>query len=136
MVRPIVHDHLFLSVPSTPAGKEDLPAARDLLDTLKAHKASCVGMAANMIGISKCIIAIAPFGVPILMLNPRILMKSGPYTTSEGCLCHTGTREVTRYHHIEVTWQDMDFVPHSAAFDDFTAQIIQHETDHLEGILI
>ncbi len=136
MIRPLVHDNLFLSMPSTPAGKEDLAIARDLLDTLDAHKSTCVGMAANMIGFAKRIIAIAPLSIPILMLNPQILKKSGPYSTREGCLCHEGTREVTRYQQIEVTWQDIGFQQHSASFEGFTAQIIQHETDHLEGILI
>ena len=136
MIRAVVHDDLFLSVPSSAAGKEDLPIARDLADTLKANSAICVGMAANMIGFSKRIIAIAPTGLPMLMLNPCILHKSTPYTTEEGCLCHTGTKSVKRYQKITVRWENSDFQEHTADFEGFTAQIIQHEMDHLEGILI
>lgn len=136
MIRPLVHNDQFLSIPSTPAGKEDLAIVRDLTDTLKAHRSSCVGMAANMIGFSKCIIVIAPFGMPIPLLNPRILSQSGPYETEEGCLCHTGQKSVTRYQRIEVVWEDPDFQEHTAVFEAFTAQIIQHEVDHLHGILI
>ena len=136
MVRPIVHDDLFLSIPSVPAGKEDLACARDLADTLRAHRDECVGMAANMIGASVRIIAVSPMGMPFVMLNPRILGKSGPYCTQEGCLCHKGTRSVTRYQKITLSWTDTDFQEHTSDFEGFTAQIIQHECDHLEGILV
>ena len=136
MVRPIVKDSLFLSKPSVQAGPEDLSIARDLIDTLSAHRSTCVGMAANMIGFSKRIIAIAPISLPVVMINPRILHMADSYSVEEGCLCHQGTQETQRFRHIEVTWEDMCFETHTASFDDFVAQIIQHEMDHLEGILI
>jgi peptide deformylase len=136
MIKPIVRDPLFLQQKSDPATEADKQVVEDLLDTLKANLDRCVGMAANMIGIKKRIIAVAagPFVFP--MINPVITGKSGKYETEEGCLSLDGVRPCTRYKEIEVDYLDQNFIPQHAKYTDFTAQIIQHEIDHFEGILI
>lgn len=136
MIRPIMKDPLFLAQPSAPATAADLPVARDLLETLEAHADGCVGMAANMIGVRRCIIAVDNDGEYLVMLNPELLKCSGPYETEEGCLSLTGTRPAKRYKSIKVRWQDMELKPRIKTFTGFTAQIIQHELDHCRGVLI
>ena len=138
MVKPICRDTVLLSMPAKPAGEADLQTARDLADMLLAHRSQCVGMAANMIGVPKCIIAILLPGtlLPIVMLNPKITAKSGAYQTQEGCLSLPGERPASRWRSITVRWTDMKMQPHQQSFEGFAAQIIQHETDHLAGILI
>ena len=136
MIRPIVRDPLFLARPSRPADESDLPVARDLMDTLSANLDRCVGMAANMIGFRKRIIAIARGPLVIVMLNPKILSKNGEYETEEGCLSLDGTRKTKRYRTIRVSWQDMEMKEHTGTLDGFQAQIVQHEIDHCDGILI
>ena len=136
MIRPIVHDPLFLARPSVPATEADLPVANDLIDTLRANLDRCVGMAANMIGERKRIIAMARGPVIIVMLNPKILSRSGEYETEEGCLSLEGTRKKKRYRSIRLTWQDLQMQEHTGILDGFQAQIVQHEIDHCDGILI
>ena len=136
MIRPIVHDPLFLARPSVPATEADLPVANDLIDTLRANLDRCVGMAANMIGERKRIIAMARGPMVVAMLNPKILSKSGEYETEEGCLSLEGTRKTTRYRSIRLSWQDMQMKVHTGTLDGFQAQIVQHEIDHCDGILI
>lgn len=136
MVRPIMKDIFFLGQKAEPAGKEDLQVVQDLLDTLKANEAGCVGMAANMIGVNKRIIAVNMGFVNVAMLNPVIVKKSGAYETEEGCLSLTGVRKTTRYENIEVEFQDISFRKQRQKYSGWTAQIIQHEIDHCEGILI
>jgi len=136
MIRDIIHDPIFLSQKSEPVGKEDLQTARDLLDTLKANRERCVGMAANMIGVRKNIIVVNIGFADIVMLNPVITGKTGEYETEEGCLSLSSTRKTKRYRNIEVDYQDMDLKKHHQKFSGFSAQIIQHEVDHLQGILI
>lgn len=136
MIRPIMKNVLVLQNPSTPASETDLPVAYDLLETLAAHSHECVGMAANMIGVLKRIIAIDNDGSYLAMLNPRIISHAGEYLAEEGCLSLSGTRTATRYRTIKVSYQDLDMKPHTKSFTGFTAQIIQHELDHCDGILI
>jgi len=137
MVRELVHDPVLLSLPSDPAGKEDLEALQDLLDTLKAHRETCVGMAGNMIGVRKRIIAFDCEGVYMTMLNPEILQKSEPYPAEESCLSLLGgPRPVKRWKKIKVRWQTEALQTRVKTFTGFAAQIIQHECDHLEGVLI
>lgn len=137
MVRPIVTDIFSLNRKAAPAGREDLAAAQDLLDTLAANLDRCVGMAANMIGVNKRIIAVSLGGIPAVMLNPEIVKRSsGTYEAEEGCLSLSGTRKAIRYRSVEVTYQDMALRFHRQAYSGFAAQIIQHEVDHCEGILI
>ena len=137
MVRELIHDPLFLARKSTPATREDLPIARDLLDTLEAHRETCVGMAANMIGQTKRIIAVNDNGKPLLMLNPEILKTSGEYETEEGCLSLLGgPRKTKRYEKIKVRYETMEFQVRIKTYTGWTAQIIQHEVDHCNGILI
>lgn len=136
MIRPIVHDPLFLARPSVPATEADLPVANDLIDTLRANLDRCVGMAANMIGERKRIIAMARGPVIIVMLNPKILSRSGEYETEEGCLSLEGVRKTTRYRSIRLSWQDMQMKVRTGTLDGFQAQIVQHEIDHCDGILI
>ena len=137
MVREIVHDPILLSIPSTPAEKEDLQVARDLLDTLAFHKDGCVGMAANMIGVHKRIIAFDCEGAYMVMFNPEILKASGQYDAQEGCLSLLGgPRPCKRYQSIKVQWQNEQFQTRIKTFTGWTAQIIQHEIDHCQGILI
>ena len=136
MIKPIIHDTFFLSQKSDPAAAADLPIAKDLRDTLAAHRSECVGMAANMIGYSKRIIIVS-FGMfDMVMLNPVIVKKSGTFETEEGCLSLTGVRKTTRYQKITVRYQDEQMKSHTQEYNGWTAQIIQHECDHLDGILI
>lgn len=136
MVRPIMRDPAFLKQVSTAATPADAAVITDLLDTLKAHENACVGMAANMIGIKKRIIVFAhgPFHIP--MVNPQIVKKLGPYETEEGCLSLEGKRPCKRFETIEVKYLDRNFQKQRGRFSGFTAQIIQHEIDHCNGILI
>ena len=137
MVRELVHDPMLLGIKSRPAAKEDAAVARDLLDTLAAHRDTCVGMAANMIGRNVRIIAFNDSGKYTVMYNPEIIMKSAPYETEEVCLSLLGApRKTTRYQTIRVKYQDGGFQWKTKSFSGFTAQIIQHETDHCDGILI
>lgn len=136
MVRPIVKDIFFLNQKSQPATKVDMPIALDLLDTLKANEKGCVGMAANMIGEKKRIIAVSMGIMNVIMFNPKIVKKSGKYETEEGCLSLTGVRPCVRYQEIEVEYQDMQFRKQRQKYSGWIAQIIQHECDHLEGIII
>ena len=136
MVREICKDEFFLSMKAQPATADDLDVARDLLDTLAAHRDGCVGMAANMIGRNKRIIAFDNDGEYMVMLNPEILKKSTPYDAEEGCLSLVGTRKTKRYQTIKVQWQNEQLQTRVKNFFGWTAQIIQHEIDHCEGILI
>ncbi len=137
MVRELMHDPDFLNKKSDVATQDDLSVAEDLLDTLISHKDGCVGMAANMIGILKRIIAFDNDGEYMVMFNPMILKKSEPYNTEEGCLSLLGyPRKCKRYKTIKVQWQTADFKIRIKTFTGFTAQIIQHEIDHCDGILI
>ena len=136
MVREIMKDAFFLSQKSTPATAEDLPVAADLLETLEAHKEGCVGMAANMIGVCKRVIAFDNEGSYMVMLNPAIIKKSEPYEAEEGCLSLPGTRKTKRWKSIKVQYQNEKFQTRYKTFTGWTAQIIQHEIDHCEGILI
>ena len=137
MVRELIHDPILLARKSVPAAKEDLDIARDLLDTLSAHRETCVGMAANMIGQCKNIIAFDNGGEYMVMLNPEILKAEGEYETEEGCLSLLGgPRKTKRFRKIKVRWQTVDFQTRIKTFTDWTAQIIQHEVDHCNGILI
>ena len=137
MVKEVMHDPIFLGGRSEPAGREDLPAAQDLLDTLAAHRDGCVGMAANMIGVRKRIIVFDCEGAYMTMFNPEILKKSGPYDAEEGCLSLPGgPRKCKRFQTIKVRWQTADFQTRIKTFTGWTAQIIQHEIDHCDGILI
>lgn len=136
MVRPIMKDPIFLAQPSAPATAEDLPVGQDLLDTLAAHADGCVGMAANMIGVCKRIIAFDNEGTYMVMFNPVIVRQSGPYEAQEGCLSLTGVRKTKRFQTIKVQWQNEQFQTRLKTFTGWTAEIIQHEIDHCEGILI
>ena len=136
MIRPIVHDPLFLARKSEPAAEADLPVAADLLDTLRANLDRCVGMAANMIGVRKRIIVLCSGPALLAMLNPKITARSGPYEAEEGCLSLAGVRRARRFRQITVRYLDQTFRPRTERFDGFTAQIIQHEIDHCAGILI
>ena len=137
MVKELMHDPIFLSLKSELATKDDLPVAQDLLDTLTAHKDGCVGMAANMIGVCKRIICFDNEGTYMTMFNPQILKKSGPYDTEEGCLSLLGDpRKCKRYQTIKVQWQTAEMQTRIKTFTGFPAQIIQHEIDHCDGILI
>ncbi len=137
MVKELIHSPEMLSVKSEIATKDDTPIANDLLETLIAHKDGCVGMAANMIGENKCVIAFDNDGEYMVMLNPEIIKKSEPYETKEGCLSLLGgPRPCRRYKKIKVKWQNADFKERVKNFEGFTAQIIQHEIDHCNGILI
>ena len=137
MVKELIHDPLFLGRKSVPADKGDLQTAQDLLDTLAAYKDTCVGMAANMIGVCKRIIAFDNGGTYMLMLNPEIVKAAGEYETEEGCLSLLGgPRKTKRYEKIKVRNQTVDFQTRLKTFTGWTAQIIQHEIDHCNGILI
>lgn len=136
MEKPIVRDSFFLNQKSAEATKADLPVAQDLEDTLRANRDRCVGMAANMIGYRKNIIIVATGFADIVMINPVITDRSEPYEAEEGCLSLPGTRKTTRYKNITVSYQDKKFAKHTQAFTGYLAQIIQHECDHLAGILI
>ena len=137
MIRELNHDPILLARKSEPAAREDLDAARDLLDTLKAHRESCVGMAANMIGVYKNIIVFDNEGSYMTMLNPRILKASDEYETEEGCLSLLGgPRKTKRFRRIKVEYQTLELQTRLKTFTGWTAQIIQHEIDHCSGILI
>ena len=136
MVCEICRDEAFLAQKAEPAAAEDLGTARDLLDTLIAHKDGCVGMAANMIGVNKRIIAFDNEGEYTVMLNPVIIKESGAYEAEEGCLSLTGTRKVRRFKSIKVQWQNEKLQTRLKTFPGWTAEIIQHEIDHCEGVLI
>ena len=137
MIKEIVHDPILLGAASEPATKEDLQVAQDLLDTLAFHKESCVGMAANMIGIQKRIIVFDNEGAYMVMFNPEIMKMSGPYDTQESCLSLLGgPRPCKRYQTIKVRWQNEQFQTRIKTFTGWPAQIIQHEIDHCNGILI
>ena len=137
MIKELVHDPIFLSLKSEVATKEDLQVAEDLLDTLIAHKDGCVGMAANMIGVRKRIIAFDNEGAYMVMFNPEIIKKSEPYETEEGCLSLLGgPRKCNRYKTIKVQWQTTEMQIRIKTFTGFSAQIIQHEVDHCDGVLI
>ena len=136
MVQPICKDMLFLAQKAEKATVKDVQTANDLLDTLKAHEEGCVGMAANMIGINKRIIAFNDEGTYRVMMNPEIIRKEGPFEAEEGCLSLAGTRKTERFQKIVVRYQTLTFKKQEKRFEGFTAQIIQHEVDHCEGILI
>lgn len=137
MVKELVNDPILLAMKSETAAKDDLQTVQDLADTLSAHKDSCVGMAANMIGVHKRIIVFDNGGEYMTMLNPEILKRSEPYETEEGCLSLLGgPRKCKRYKSVKVKWQTVDFQTRIKTFTGFTAQIIQHEIDHCDGILI
>lgn len=137
MVRDIVHDPIFLAQKSVDATKDDIEVAKDLLDTLRAHTHECVGMAANMIGIKKNIIVIGAGLGQFVMINPKILSMDGQFETEEGCLSLLGgPRKCTRYENIEVSYLDINWNPKRQKYSGWTAQIIQHEIDHTNGVLI
>lgn len=136
MVREICRDETFLAQNAEPAAADDLGTARDLLDTLAAHRDGCVGMAANMIGVNKRIIVFDNGGEYMLMFNPVIIRQSGAYEAEEGCLSLSGTRRVKRFRTIKVQWQNEKFQTRLKTFTGWTAEIIQHEIDHCEGVLI
>ena len=136
MIREICKAEVFLAQKAEAATADDLNTAQDLLDTLIAHKDGCVGMAANMIGVNKRIIAVDCDGAYLLMLNPVILKQSGAYEAEEGCLSLAGTRKTKHYRSIKVQWQNEQFQTRIKTFTGWAAQIIQHEIDHCEGILI
>ena len=137
MIRELVHDPFFLGIKSKPAAKEDAAVARDLLDTLMAHRETCVGMAANMIGKTVRVIAFNDSGRFTVMYNPEIVAKAAPYETEEGCLSLPGApRKTVRYKTVKVKYQDGSFQWKTKQYTGFTAQIIQHEIDHCNGVLI
>ena len=136
MIKEIIHDPILLSVRSAEAGSEDLQTAKDLLDTLSAHRDECVGMAANMIGVSKRIIVFDCMGKYMTMFNPVIIRKAFPYDAEEGCLSLTGIRKTQRFRKIKVQFQNERMQTRMQSFEGWTAQIIQHEIDHCNGILI
>ena len=136
MIRPIIHDPLFLAQKSEPATAADLPIATDLAETLQANRDRCVGMAANMIGQKKRIIVLLNGPILMIMLNPKITEAKDEYETEEGCLSLSGVKKTKRYRRITVTWQDPQMRWRTSAFQGFTAQIIQHEIDRCEGRLI
>ena len=138
MIRPIMKDTFFLALKSAPATncEDDIQVARDLLETLEAHREGCVGMAANMIGVSKRIIAFDNDGTYMVMFNPEIVKYSDCYETEEGCLSLSGTRKTKRWKYIKVQYQNEQFQPRFKTFTGWTAQIIQHEVDHCNGIII
>ena len=136
MIQEICKDEIFLAQKAEPATPADLPVAQDLIDTLTAHKDGCVGMAANMIGVNKRIIIFDNEGAYQVMFNPVIVKQSGPYQTEEGCLSLTGRRPTKRWKSIKVQWQNETFQTRRKTFTGWTAEIIQHEIDHCDGILI
>ena len=136
MIKSIVRDVFFLGQKSDPATRQDLAVGQDLMDTLAANRDRCVGMAANMIGVRKRVIIVAVGPAAIVMYNPVIVMKDTPFDTEEGCLSLTGVRKTTRYQNIEVEYLDSAWKMRRQKYTGWIAQIIQHEVDHLEGILI
>lgn len=136
MVKPIMRDLFFLRQRAEKATEADRQTAIDLLDTLKAHADGCVGMAANMIGVNKAIIAVNMGFMNVAMFNPKIVKRNGKYETEEGCLSLDGVRKCVRYQEIEVEYEDINFKRQRQKYSGWTAQIIQHECDHLNGIII
>ncbi len=136
MIRNIVRDTFFLSQKAELATKKDSQVCLDLVDTLQANRDRCVGMAANMIGVKKRIIIVSMGYMNVVMINPQILQKSNPYETKEGCLSLSGERQTTRYQNIVVQYYDMQWKERKQSFVGYEAQIIQHEIDHCDGILI
>ena len=136
MIKPITKDPIFLAQKSVPATILDLPAAQDLKDTLEAHREGCVGMAANMIGVNKRIIIFDDHGSATVMFNPELVKCSGAYETEEGCLSLSGVRKTRRWRQIKVRYQNERFETRLKTYTGFTAQIIQHEIDHCNGVLI
>ena len=136
MIRDICTDEVFLAQKADPATPDDLQTAADLLETLEHHRAGCMGMAANMIGVNRRIIAFDNEGAYTVMFNPEIVKKSGPYDAEEGCLSLSGTRPARRWRSVKVRWQNEQFQVRLKTFTGWTAQIIQHEIDHCEGIII
>ena len=136
MVREIMRDVFFLAQKSEPATKDDLQVGRDLMDTLRANRERCVGMAANMIGIKKNVIIVNMGMVDVVMFNPVILKKDTPYQTEEGCLSLIGVRPTMRYENIEVEYYDFAWKKQKMKLSGWTAQICQHEIDHLDGRII
>jgi len=136
MIKPIMKSEIFLRLPSSPATEADSAVGKDLLDTLQAHESECVGMAANMIGVAKRIIVFNDNGRNRVMYNPVIISNSGPFDTQEGCLSLDGVRSTRRYKRIKVSYQDETFKQSEESFSGWTAQIIQHEIDHCNGIII
>lgn len=136
MIRSVMHDPIFLAQKSVPATVDDLPVAQDLLDTLIAHKDGCVGMAANMIGVLKRIIAFEDEGTYTVLFNPEIVKCAQPYEAEEGCLSLPGLRKAKRYKSIKVQYQNSQFQTRFKTYTGWAAQIIQHEIDHCNGILI
>ena len=136
MIKPITKDIFFLAQKSEPATPSDAGVIIDLLDTLRANSAHCVGLAANMIGVKKRIIVVSLGFANLAMVNPQIVRKDTPYETEEGCLSLVGVRKTKRYQNIEVAYLDQNFKPQRQKFSGWTAQIIQHEIDHCNGILI
>lgn len=136
MIRDICKDEVFLAQKAETATAEDLDTAQDLLDTLAAHREGCVGMAANMIGVNKRIIVFDDDGKYQVMFNPVIVKHDGPYEAEEGCLSLTGRRKVKRFRTIKVQWQNEKLQTRRKTFTGWTAEIIQHEIDHCEGVLI
>jgi peptide deformylase len=136
MIKPITKDPIFLAQKSVPATILDLPVAQDLKDTLEAHREGCVGMAANMIGVNKRIIIFDDHGSATVMFNPELVKCSGAYETEEGCLSLSGVRKTRRWRQIKVRYQNERFETRLKTYTGFTAQIIQHEIDHCNGVLI
>lgn len=136
MIRPIVKDTFFLGQKSGPATKQDMSVGQDLTDTLRANQDRCVGMAANMIGVKKRVIIVNMGILNVVMYNPVIVQKDSPYVTEEGCLSLSGVRKTTRYKNIEVEYYDSSWKKNRQKYSGWTAQIIQHECDHLEGRII
>ena len=136
MVKPIIRDLFFLRQRAEKATEADRQTAIDLLDTLRAHEDGCVGMAANMIGVNKAIIAVNMGFMNVAMFNPKIVKRNGKYETEEGCLSLDGVRKCVRYQEIEVEYEDINFKRQRQKYSGWTAQIIQHECDHLNGIII
>ena len=136
MIRPIMKNEFFLQQQSEDATPLDAPIARDLLDTLALHAHECVGMAANMIGQRKRIIVFMDGETPRAMMNPEIIAAKGPYETEEGCLSLDGRRPAKRFRTIRVRYRDLAFEEHTETFEEFSAQIIQHEIDHCNGVVI
>ncbi len=136
MIKPIMRDMMFLSQPSQMAVPADKQVVTDLVDTLNAHLDGCVGMAANMIGVHKRIIVVRMGPVSVPMINPTIVGKSGEYAAEEGCLSLAGVRKCTRWRDVEVSYQDASFLPRRQKYSGWIAQIIQHEIDHCNGVII
>lgn len=136
MIRPIMRDIIFLAQPSAPATQADLQVGRDLQDTLQANRERCVGMAANMIGVKKNVIIVNMGFIDVVMFNPVIVSRSKPYETEEGCLSLDGVRKTTRYEQIEVEYLDFGWKKQRQRLSGWTAQIVQHEVDHLSGKII